>query len=128
MLAPADAGSDVPSEAGSPVPIPAFMPTATVFVDGHQYDDVYLDCRTGYCRHNENTDMIVWNGATWLVHRSAVSQQLGPNSALHVYKSTDRGQTFAQTAFIDAPTTRDIRDPSFFVVGKQLRTGGASGA
>jgi hypothetical protein len=96
------------------------MPSADIFVDGLQYNDVYLDCRTGYCRHNENTDMIVWNGATWLVHRSAVSQQLWPNSALHVYRSTDHGQTFAQTAFIDAPTTRDIRDPAFFIVGKQL--------
>jgi hypothetical protein len=96
------------------------MPGAQIFVDGLAYNDVYLNCRTGYCRHNENTDMIVWNGATWLVHRSAVSQQLGPNSALHVYKSTDHGQTFTQTAFIDAPTTRDIRDPSFFIVGKQL--------
>ena len=108
------------AEAGGPVPIPAFMPTASVFVDGHRYDNVYADCRTGYCRHNENTDMIVWNGAIWLVHRSAISQDLGPNSALHVYKSTDHGQSFQQTAFIDAPSDRDIRDPSFFIVGKQL--------
>jgi hypothetical protein len=120
LIPSADAGSDVPAEAAFPVPIPSFMPSAEIFVDGLQYNDVYLDCRTGYCRHNENTDMIVWNDATWLVHRSAISQQLGPNSALHVYRSTDHGQTFAQAAFIDAPTTRDIRDPSFFIVGKQL--------
>jgi hypothetical protein len=117
-LASPDASADV--EAGPPLPIPAFMPRAEVFVDGHAYDDVYLDCRTQYCRHNENTDMILWNSAMWLVHRSAVSQQLGPNSALHVYKSTDQGKTFTQTAFIDAPTDRDIRDPSFFIVGSQL--------
>jgi hypothetical protein len=120
-LVPAsDAGSDAPAEAAFPVPIPAFMPGAEVFVDGHRYDNVYGDCRAGYCRHNENTDLIVWNGATWLVHRSAISQQLGPDSALHVYRSIDHGQTFKQTAFIDAPTTRDIRDPSLFIVGKQL--------
>jgi hypothetical protein len=113
-----DAALDV--EAAAPIPIPAFMPAASVFVDGHEYDDVYGHCRTGYCRHNENTDMIVWNDAIWLVHRSAISQDLGPNSALHVYKSTDHGRSFQQTAFIPAPVDRDIRDPSFFVVGSTL--------
>ena len=116
----ANVDAAVEAEAAAPVPIPAFMPAASVFVDGHQYDSVYDNCRTGYCRHNENTDMIVWNGAIWLVHRSAISQDLGPNSALHVYKSTDHGQTFEQTAFIGAPSDRDIRDPSFFIVGQQL--------
>jgi len=116
----ANVDAAVEAEAAAPVPIPAFMPAASVFVDGHQYDNVYDNCRTGYCRHNENTDMIVWNGAIWLVHRSAISQDLGPNSALHVYKSTDHGQSFQQTAFIDAPSDRDIRDPSFFIVGRQL--------
>jgi hypothetical protein len=121
LVAPADAGSDASSDAAPyPVPLPAFMPSAQIFIDGPAHDNVYDDCRTGYCRHNENTDMIVWNGATWLVHRSAISQALGPNSALHVYRSVDHGQTFQQTAFIDAPSNRDLRDPSFFVVGKQL--------
>jgi hypothetical protein len=126
-LAPAnDGGAEanvdaaIDAEAAAPVPLPAFMPTASVFVNGHLYDDPYGNCRTGYCRHNENTDMIVWNGAIWLVHRSAISQDLGPNSALHVYKSIDHGKSFVQTAFIDAPTDRDIRDPSFFIVGNQL--------
>lgn len=115
-----DAGSDGAEDA-FPTPLPSFMPTADIFVDGLAHNDAYGNCREpGYCRHNENTDMIDWNGAIWLVHRSAISQQLGPNSALHVYKSTDHGRTFVQQVQIDAPTTRDIRDPSFFIVGKQL--------
>jgi hypothetical protein len=104
----------------APVPIPFFMPDPTVFVDGHLYDDYTRDCRVEYCRHNENTDMIAWNGSLWLVHRSAISQTLGPNSALHVYQSTDNGLTFQQTALLDAPVDRDIRDPCFYIVGGQL--------
>ena len=102
------------------VPIPFFMPDPTVFVDGHLYDDYTRDCRVEYCRHNENTDMIAWNGALWLVHRSAMSQTLGPNSALHVYRSLDDGASFQQTALFPAPTDRDIRDPCFYVVGGKL--------
>lgn len=103
-----------------PVPLSFFEPGAAVFVDGHAYDDFTRDCRVEYCRHNENTDMIAWNGALWLVHRSAMSQTLGPNSALHVYQSLDGGQTFQQTALIPAPSDRDIRDPCFYIVGGQL--------
>jgi hypothetical protein len=36
------------------------------------------DCRTGVCKHNENTDLIGWRGAIWLVHRTAGSQSSGP--------------------------------------------------
>jgi hypothetical protein len=81
------------------------------------------DCRNGFCQHDENTDMISWKGAIWLVHRTARSQILGPNSSLHIYRSSDNGATFAETAKILAPTMpdgRDIRDPSFFVVGDRL--------
>jgi hypothetical protein len=115
--ASADAGDD--GEAG-PVPLSFFEPSATVLVDGHDYDDYTRDCRVEYCRHNENTDMIAWNGALWLVHRSAISQTLGPNSALHVYRSTDGGASFQQTALLPAPSDRDIRDPCFYVVGGRL--------
>ena len=101
-------------------PLPFFMPSASVFVDGHDYDDLTRDCRTEMCRHNENTDMIAWNGSLWLVHRTAISQSLGPNSALHVYRSTDRGVSFRQTALLPAPIDRDIRDPCFFIVGGKL--------
>ena len=35
------------------------------------------DCRAGFCQHNENTDLVDWNGSIWLVHRTAKSQILG---------------------------------------------------
>jgi len=83
-----------------------------------------LDCTTDICRHNENTDLIDWQGAKWLVHRTAKSQILGPNSSLRISKSTDGGATFELQAVIQAPTTppdgRDIRDPHFYIVGDEL--------
>jgi hypothetical protein len=78
------------------------------------------DCRTDICQHNENTDLIEWSGAIWLVHRTAMSQVLGPNSSLHIYRSDDGGATFTRTAIIPAPIDRDIRDPHFYVVGSDL--------
>jgi hypothetical protein len=106
------------------------MPAASVFVDGHGREDT-MDCRADLCRHNENTDMIRYKGAIYLVHRTARSQLLGPNSALHFYRSTDGGKTFAATGVVLAPTApldaddkstsgRDIRDPHFFIVGDTL--------
>src|SRR5215468_467107 len=77
------------------------------------------DCRTGICKHNENTDLIRWHGDVWLVHRTAESQMLGPNSALHIYRL--QSGTFVETAKIEAPVDRDIRDPHFYVVGDELR-------
>jgi hypothetical protein len=123
VVAAACSASSQPPAAGDPifqVVLPAFMPTARVLVNGDAHDDFTLDCRTAICRHSENTDMIAWQGAIWLVHRTAISQVLGPNSALHVYRSTDGGATFSETARIEAPTDRDIRDPCFYVVGDQL--------
>jgi hypothetical protein len=117
---PGAGGPGDDADAAPPPVLPAFMPAARVLVDGHANDDVTLDCRTVICRHNENTDMIAWHGALWLVHRTALSQTLGPNSALHVYRSDDGGQTFAETARIPAPPDRDIRDPHFYVVGGAL--------
>jgi hypothetical protein len=77
------------------------------------------DCRTGICKHNENTDLIRWHGDVWLVHRTAESQMLGPNSALHVYRL--HSGTFVETARIEAPVDRDFRDPHFYIVGDSLR-------
>jgi hypothetical protein len=114
---PVDAG-DEPPYAPPPVTLPAWAVDASILVEGH--DVVNDDCRTGICRHNENVDMIVWGGAIWLVHRTAKSQILGPNSALHVYRSDDGGKSFTQMALIPAPADRDLRDPSFFVVGSDL--------
>jgi hypothetical protein len=98
--------------------LPAWLSDARVVVSGP--DDTSLDCRSVICRHNENTDLVSWNGAIWFIHRTANSQVLGPNSALHVYTSTDDGVTFTETARIDAPSDRDIRDPHFYVVGSRL--------
>jgi hypothetical protein len=114
----ADAGDDAGDD--GPVPLSFFEPSATVFVDGNLYDDYTRDCRTEMCRHNEDTDMIAWNGALWLAHRTAISQTLGPDSALHIYQSLDNGASFQQTALLPAPSDRDIRDPCFYIVGGQL--------
>ena len=68
----ADAGgADAGDDAGPP-PLSFFEPSASVFVDGHAYDDYTRDCRVEMCRHNENTDMIAWNGALWLYAASAM--------------------------------------------------------
>ena len=78
------------------------------------------DCRGGICQHNENTDLVVWKGATYLVHRTAKSQILGPNSALHVYRTTDGGEHFVDVATLPAELMRDLRDPHFYTVGDTL--------
>ncbi len=109
------AGGVDPENAG---PLAPWLSDARVVVAGP--DDTSLDCRTAICRHNENTDLTTWNGALWFVHRTSNSQVLGPNSALHVYKSTDDGATFTRTARIPAPPDRDVRDPHFYVVGNRL--------
>jgi hypothetical protein len=114
---PADAG-DEPPYTTPQVTLPAWASDASILVKGH--DVTNDDCRTGICRHNENVDMITWGGAIWLVHRTAESQVLGPNSALHVYRSDDQGATYTQMALIPAPSDRDLRDPSFFIVGNDL--------
>ena len=80
--------------------LPAWMDDAHVFVSGHDLEEVQ-DCRNLICRHNENVDMIKWNGAYWLVHRTARSQVLGPNSALHVYRSDD-GKSYSPYAIMPA--------------------------
>lgn len=116
----ADAGLDEESANApeSPGNAPAWLSGTKRLVAGP--DDTSLDCRTRICRHNENTDLVTWKNAIWLVHRTAVSQVLGPNSALHVYRSTDDGASFTETARIEAPLDRDIRDPHFYVVGDRL--------
>jgi hypothetical protein len=114
--APADAGDE--AYAPPPVTLPAWATDAKILVMGH--DVVNDDCRAGICRHNENVDMITWGGAIWLVHRTAESQVLGPNSSFHVYRSDDGGRSFAEKAIIPAPTDRDLRDPAFYVVGDEL--------
>jgi hypothetical protein len=111
-----DAGSDGGS--GGSAPTPTWLGDAFILVSGETTAN--MDCTTGVCRHSENTDMINWNGAIWLVHRTAESQILGPNSSLRVSKSTDGGKSFALMAIIPAVDMRDIRDPHFYVVGDKL--------
>jgi hypothetical protein len=103
---------------GGGVVLPSFLARAQIFVSGETTNND--DCRTGICRHSENTDLVNWQNAIWLVHRTAESQVLGPNSSLRVSKSVDGGKTFALQAVIQAPTDRDIRDPHFYVVGDKL--------
>jgi hypothetical protein len=96
---------------------PDWLMNAHVVVPG---DLVNQDCRTGVCKHNENTDLTRWKGAIYFVHRTAGSQVLGPNSSLRVYGSKDHGESFELRALIPAPPDRDIRDPSFYRVGNRL--------
>ncbi len=125
--APPATAEDTGGEAS--VALPPWAIEAHVLVSGH--DPVSEDCRTGICRHNENTDLLVWKGATYLVHRTAISQVLGPNSSLRISRTTDAGKTWEPLATIPAPLAklgpddkadkgRDLRDPSLYVVGDTL--------
>jgi hypothetical protein len=105
--------------AGGAGPVtPPWLSEAKILTSGETTNND--DCRTGICRHNENTDLTTFQGAIWLVHRTAESQVLGPNSSLHVFRSTDGGKTFTQTAVIAAPVDRDIRDPHFYTYNGKL--------
>src|SRR5262249_47595841 len=104
----------LPAAAGAS---PAWIRSAEIVVPGNPDNK---DCRTGVCQHNENTDLTKWKGDVYFVHRTADSQILGPNSSLRVYRSTNDGKTFKLRAIIPAPDDRDIRDPSFYKVGKRL--------
>lgn len=96
---------------------PAWLRSASIAV---RADLANQDCRTGVCKHNENTDLARWKGAIWFVHRTAGSQILGPNSSLRVYRSVNGGGSFALQAIIPAPVDRDIRDPAFYFVGRRM--------
>jgi len=97
---------------------PKWLGEPEVLVSGH--DVANDDCRTAICRHNENTDLVRHDGVIYLVHRTAKSQVLGPNSSIWVYTSADEGKSFANVAVIPAPVDRDIRDPHFYEVGGEL--------
>ena len=97
---------------------PPWLSEAAIFVQG--YGNTEMDCRAHICRHNENTDLTLWNGAMWLVHRTARSQVLGPNCSMHVYRSDDGGAHFTDVATLLPYQDRDLRDPSFYQVGSTL--------
>src|SRR3954447_6858667 len=96
---------------------PPWLTDAGILVKGNVKN---THCGVRICPHNENTDLIRWHEAIWLVHRTAISQVLGPNSSLRVSRSGDGGKAFRSMAVIPAPRGRDIRDPAFFVVGAKL--------
>jgi hypothetical protein len=105
------------ASAGPATTSPPWLLGAEILVPGDLQNQ---DCRTGVCKHNENTDLTHWKGAIYLAHRTAGSQVLGPNSSIRVYRSKDDGDTFQLQSIIPAPPDRDIRDPSFYKVGKRL--------
>jgi hypothetical protein len=95
-----------------------WLSDARILVDGDHA--AATDCRSQVCRHNENTDLTTFDGATYLVHRTAMSQILGPNSSLLISRSDDHGRTWRKLAVIPAINDRDLRDPSFYQIGGQL--------
>src|SRR5678816_4187484 len=96
----------------------AWLDDARILVDGDHARAT--DCRSEICRHNENTDLTAFDGATYLVHRTALSQILGPNSSLLVSRSDDHGKTWSRLAVIPALAGRDLRDPAFYRIGDRL--------
>lgn len=121
-----DGPAPTPTVDAAATPLPRFLSDARIVVSGEAED-----CRTGVCRHNENTDLLVWNGATYFVHRTAFSQVLGPNSSLRISRTRDAGKTWEPLATIAAPLEklgpddvatagRDLRDPTLYVVGDKL--------
>jgi len=55
------------------------------------------------------------------LHRTAISQILGPNSSLRIFsRSDDHGKTWTLLAVLPAVNGRDLRDPCFYVINGQL--------
>ena len=100
------------------VPTPPWLSEARILVQGDGATNA--DCRFGVCQHNENTDLVNYGGAIYLVHRTAQSQVLGPNSSLRIYRSDDQGATFSLVTILPAPMDRDLRDPHFYKVNGDL--------
>ena len=107
------------SSCGDNGPGNTWLADSKIIVDG--YDEDNTDCRDGMiCPHNENNDMFNYDGAIYMVHRTAISQVLGPNSSLHIYRSDDGAKTFNLLATLPAINSRDLRDPCFYVINGQL--------
>src|SRR5262245_18176677 len=83
-----------------------WLSDARILVDGDHA--MATDCHNQICRHNENTDLTTFDGATYIVHRTAMSQILGPNSSLLVSRSEDHGRTWRKLAVIPAIGDRDL--------------------
>ena len=97
---------------------PPWLTSAKIIVPGDLQNQ---DCRTGVCKHNENTDLNEGGSdRSTSCTGPRAARCWGPNSSLRVYRSRDKGKTFKLQAMIPAPADRDIRDPSFYEVGKRL--------
>lgn len=70
--------------------------------------------------HNEDTDLVVWKGMTYLVFRGGETSQVGtPQARLKVFASANLGDDVTPVAEIFMPE-RDIRDPKFLIQGDKL--------
>lgn len=100
--------------APAPVALPAQNPKPTTgFVSNQRI--VYTDGL-----HNENTDLVVWQGKMWMVFRGGEISQVGsPTARLKVWRSADLGDRWELVAEIFMPD-RDIRDPKFLIQGDKL--------
>ena len=104
---------------GDDGPAGSWLVDSKIIVDGTHQDN--MDCRDGMvCPHNENNDMFNFDGAIYMVHRTAISQVLGPNSSLRIYRSDDGAKTFNLLTTLPAVDSRDLRDPCFYVIDGKL--------
>lgn len=69
--------------------------------------------------HNSNTDMISWNGETYIAYISSPYHFSSESSTLHIKHSDDLGRTWVEDSTFN-PDQNDIRDPKFAVIGKRL--------
>lgn len=69
--------------------------------------------------HNSNTDMITWNGETYIAYVTSPYHFSSEASTLHVKHSNDLGRTWVEDSTFN-PEKNDIRDPKFAVIGKHL--------
>lgn len=108
------------SDAGPP---PSWLADERILVPGVGVTN--RTCTGGMlCPHDENTDLLAFDGGILLVHRTAISQVLNHDCSLRFYRSEDGGQTYDLISVVDGPTAatypefgdRDLRDPSLFVL------------
>lgn len=70
-------------------------------------------------QHNSNTDMISWNGETYLAYVTSPYHFSNEASTIHIKHSSDFGRTWTEDSTFN-PDGNDIRDPKFLIVGKRL--------
>jgi len=70
-------------------------------------------------QHNSNTDMIMWNGETYIAYVSSPYHFSSEASTLHIKHSSDLGHTWVENSTFN-PENNDIRDPKFAVIGDRL--------